>query len=336
MTTQESLLQLLADGRMHSGEELARSLKLSRAAIWKQVHQLKELQIEVIAQAGQGYRLERPLDFLSKKTISETMDHDVRKMMSSIHLAWVIDSTSHFLAQQPVPKPGQFGVCVAEYQSAGRGRRGRHWLAPFGDGVCLSLSYCFRSSPPSLGNLGLAVGVGLLRALRACGAERAQLKWPNDVVDSGRKLAGILIDVQGEAGGPLHVIVGIGVNYRLSRATRQSVADSGGLKPAALLSDDLAAADEFASVPERSVAAARIIDQVYRVLDEFNKAGFAPFVHDWRSADFLAGKQVTVSTDAEALNGIAAGVAEDGQLRIETEQGARLVASGDVTIRSVT
>jgi len=328
MTAQKSLLQLLADGQMHSGEELARILGLSRAAVWKQVHQLNELQIEVNARTGQGYQLERSLEFLSGDAIAANLDKATRSAMAALDVAWVIDSTSNFLSGQPVPRPGQFHACVAEYQSAGRGRRGRQWLAPFGDGVCLSIGYCFASGPPNLASLGLAVGVGLLRALRLCGAERAQLKWPNDIVVGGRKLAGILIDVQGEADGPLHVIVGIGINYRSNSKVVSQIADSGGLAPADLQSCDAE------TVPGRSVVAARVIEHVYQVLNEFSRAGFVPFVQEWRSADFLAGKQVTVSTGSGNLRGTAMGVADDGQLRIETEQGPRAVASGDVTIRS--
>jgi len=328
MTTQKSLLKLLADGQVHSGEELARSLGLSRAAVWKQIRQLDNLQLSVHGQAGQGYQLERPIEFLSRQAIAHALDPVVRDAMEELHVLWATESTSDYLAQQSLPVPSQFQACVAEYQSAGRGRRGRQWFAPFGDGICLSLSYSFASSPPSLAALGLAVGVGMLRALRLCGATDIKLKWPNDIMAAGEKLSGILLDVQGEASGPLRVICGVGINYYLSDDVAQKILAAGGIRPAALKSDT------ESGVPGRSLVVARVMEEIYRVLTEFERTGFAAFADEWQSADFLAGKQVTVATDSGTVVGVATGLADDGALQISTDQGISHLHSGDVSVRA--
>ena len=239
MSTQQRLLGLLADGQLHSGNELAEELGLSRAAVWKHVGQLDQLNLKVRAQAGQGYRLNAPLELLDEERIFSSLPADINPRLEKLEVLWVTESTSDYLMRLGRIEPGRPRACIAEFQSGGRGRRGRQWFATAGNGLCLSIAWCFPSSPASLSCLGLAVGVGVLRALQACGAKDAQLKWPNDVVVGGQKLAGILVDVQGEAGGPLQVVAGIGVNYALDEETAAAIESAGGLAPASLTNDDL-------------------------------------------------------------------------------------------------
>jgi BirA family biotin operon repressor/biotin-[acetyl-CoA-carboxylase] ligase len=212
-----------------------------------------------------------------------------------------------------------------------RGRRGRRWFAAAGEGLCLSVAWCFPQAPASLSCLGLAVGIGVLRALRLAGAEEAQLKWPNDIVLNGQKLAGILVDVQGEAGGPLQVVAGVGVNYALSPATIDSVAAAGGLRPASL-NAVLPASGE--SPLGRSRVAAALIDAILEVLREFAAQGFQTLAGEWRAADYLQGHPVTVSADQGSFAGIASGISGDGQLRVLIDGRIREFMTGDVSVRA--
>lgn len=327
MLTQQRLLGLLADGQLHSGNELAEQLGLSRAAVWKQAGQLQKLGLEVQAQAGQGYRLNAPIELLDKEEILNSLPADMDAGVAELEVLWVTESTSDHLLSQGRTLAGRPRACIAEYQSGGRGRRGRQWFAPAGHGLCLSVAWCFPNSPASLSCLGLAVGVGVLRALRACGAPDARLKWPNDLVVAGKKLAGILIDVQGEAGGPLQVVAGIGVNYALDGATRRAIEAAGGLAPAALTDTDPA------QRAGRNAAAACLITEVSNVLRQFEQTGFTALATEWLDADYLCGRQVVARTDDGELLGVARGISDDGQLRLDVNGVMQLLVTGDVSIR---
>lgn len=328
MTIQERLLHQLADGQLHSGSKLAAMLGVTRSAVWKHIKQLAALEIDVDAQAGQGYRLKSPLELLDKQQIFATLSPEARNICAPPDLRWVTESTSSALLEQPSPAPGQARVCIAEFQSAGRGRRGRHWYAPAGDAICLSVSWCFPVSPPDFSCLGLAIGVAVMRALNRAGAEEAKLKWPNDVVINGNKLAGILIDVQGEAGGPLHVVAGVGVNYRLSKRTESAVHADGGLPPAGLV----ASAGE--GLVGRNTTSAFLIDEMISVLADFGEQGFSDMAAEWNAADSLAGQQLNVAINGSSLSGIAKGISNDGRLKLDTGDKLHLLVSGDVSLRN--
>ncbi|MEJ2138225.1 MAG: biotin--[acetyl-CoA-carboxylase] ligase [Gammaproteobacteria bacterium] len=325
---QQRLLSLLADGQLHSGNELASAAGVSRSAIWKQVQQLQLIGLEISAQPGQGYRLSRSLELLDEEAILRAVSADRRKTLDSLELLWVTESTSdHLLADSP-PAPGQARVCLAEYQSRGRGRRGRQWFAPAGHGICLSLAWAFPSAPDSLSCLGLAAGVAVLRAVRSCGLERAELKWPNDLVVDGQKLAGILVDVRGEAGGPLTAVIGVGLNYLLDSSTESAITGSGGLHPTSIE----IGADGV--LPGRNRLAGGLIDNLVLVLQHFERAGFDPLVDDWMAADYLRGRRVLVKTDGEEIAGTATGISADGQLLVDVNGKLRHLVTGDVSVRA--
>ena len=162
-------------------------------------------------------------------------------------------------------RAGRFDACLAEFQSAGRGRRGRRWLAPFASGLCLSVNWNFRDAPAALGALSLAIGVAILRALRRHRVHGLALKWPNDIVHGRRKLGGILIDMRGEAAGPAYVVVGCGINVRLPqglRAELQAEGDRGG-GPANSLD---------APPGAQRARAASIVNEIALALEEFGAA----------------------------------------------------------------
>ena len=319
----QRLLQLLADGELHSGSELAAALGMTRSAVWKQVHQLESLGLEFAAAAGRGYRLETPLELLDSGLLrSELQAH---RTDVDLTVLWETASTSSYCLEQGLPSPGRARVCLAEYQSAGRGRRGRSWFAPAGHGVSLSVGWGFAESPANLSCLGLAAGVAVLRAVRAAGVTDAQLKWPNDLILDGRKLAGILIDVQGEAGGPLHVVVGVGLNWYLNAGMRAAIVAGGGLQPAAITAS--------ASLRlGRNQFAAGLIKETVNVLENYSAEGFAPLAAEYLEADYLAGRAIDVLSDSGTMSGVACGIAPDGRLRVRCGGREQLLVTGDVSI----
>jgi BirA family transcriptional regulator, biotin operon repressor / biotin---[acetyl-CoA-carboxylase] ligase len=315
----------LADGRFHSGEALARSLGVSRSAVWKAAAALRAQGSALHAVPNRGYRLAHGSEPLDPAKLREHLAREVRERITSIETAWAIDSTNTALLERANPRSGSAEVLLAEYQSAGRGRRGRAWLAPPGGAICLSMSWTFREVPQDLGALGLVIGVCVLRALREHGVGAVSLKWPNDLLIGERKLGGVLIDLRAESGGAACVVIGIGLNVALGAALLQQIALSG------------TAATDLASVahpvPPRNTLAAALVSACVHGLIEFERQGLRPFIEDWRAADALRGRPVNVSAAEGVTRGVARGIDLRGALMVETPQGVRRFISGDVTVR---
>ena len=315
----------LADGKFHSGEDLARTLKVSRSAVWKAAGALKGLGATLEAVRNRGYRLAHTGEPLSAVKIRRHLGADVRARVGRLEVDWSIDSTNSALLKRASPPAGSSEVLLAECQSAGRGRRGRSWVAPPGGGVCLSLSWTFSEAPEDLGALGLVIGVCVLRALKGFGLQGVELKWPNDLLAGGKKLGGVLIELRAETAGPAFVVIGIGLNVALGADTLTGIAASG-----------IAATDlRSAGLPDagRNVVAAALIEHCVHGLQEFEHGSLKPFIADWRQADALEGKAVNVSGADGVASGMARGIDLHGALLLETPQGVQRFIAGDVTVR---
>jgi BirA family biotin operon repressor/biotin-[acetyl-CoA-carboxylase] ligase len=315
----------LADGRFHSGEALARKLGVSRSAVWKAVAALRAQGSELHAVRNRGYRLAHGSEPLNPAKIREQLAREAQPHVARIDAAWSIDSTNSALLARANPHSGRAEVLLAEYQSAGRGRRGRAWLAPPGGAICLSMSWTFREVPQDLGALGLAVGVCTLRAMRTHGVDSLTLKWPNDLLLDERKLGGVLIDLRAESAGAACVIIGIGLNLALGPALLARIAASG------TAAADLASAVQ--PLPARNALAASLVSAYIAGVLEFERQGLKPFIEDFRAADALRGRAVNVIAADGIARGVARGIDLRGALMLETPQGVRRFVSGDVTVR---
>lgn len=327
MNRRFEVVRLLADGAAHSGEALARDLDVSRAAVWKQVQQLGEWGISVRAKPRHGYRLDAPIELLDAGAIRGLLGPSAAARLQSLDVLPETTSTNTVLLERPPVPAGRYDACLAEFQSAGRGRRGRRWLAPFGSGVCLSVAWTFADAPAELPALSLAVGVAALRTLGDCGIAGARLKWPNDLVFEGGKLGGILIELRAEAGGPAQVVVGLGLNLRLPAAVRDEVRAEG------VTVADLAGLP--GGPPSRNRLAAALLTRLVLVLEEFEQQGFAPFLDEWRAADALRAKPARVQNGRTIVEGVARGIDTDGALLLEVEGRLARFVSGDASVRPV-
>jgi BirA family transcriptional regulator, biotin operon repressor / biotin---[acetyl-CoA-carboxylase] ligase len=320
------VLAELADGRFHSGAALARALGVSRSAVWKAAAALRSQGSALHAVPNRGYRLAHGSEPLDPVRIRAQLAREVRERVASIDTAWAIGSTNTALLARDNPESGTAEVLFAEYQSAGRGRRGRAWLAPPGGAICLSMSWTFREVPQDLGALGLVIGVCALEALREHGVGGVSLKWPNDLLIGERKLGGVLIDLRAESAGVAHVVIGIGLNLALGAALLRQIEASG------------TAATDLASVarplPGRNALAAALVSACLHGLIEFERRGLKPFIEDWRAVDALRGRAVQVSAADGVVRGVARGIDLRGALMVETPQGIRRFISGDVTVRA--
>lgn len=323
----ERLLGLLADGRFHSGEALASRLKVSRSAVWKMVRALRAVDIEVQAVPRQGYRLPRAVDLYSRQAILKQVLNP--EAIERLDVLLQVDSTNRYLFDMPGPAVQRACVCVAEVQQAGRGRRGRTWIAPFGSGICLSLAWRFPESPPTLSALSLAIGVAIMRALQQFGGTGIGLKWPNDIVWQGRKLAGVLTEVRGESSGPTQIVIGLGLNLRMPAAVRIALAE----QQAALVADLSEILKD--RLPDRNSLTGVLIGQLTAALQEFGVHGFDAFAREWRTFDSLANAPVKVVAGSESVLGIARGVAPDGALQVEVRGALQRFVSADVSLRAL-
>ncbi len=323
--TVERLLHALADGRTHSGEELARAFGVTRAAIWKQVDKLADWGLDVEAVLGAGYRLRRGLDLLDTDALRAALEPDVAARIAKLDVYTEVDSTNRRLLAAPPPL-GKLDVCIAEFQTAGRGRRGRRWSAPLGSGICLSVGWQFAGMPAEPAALTLAVGVAVRRVIERVVGLTIALKWPNDLVFDERKLGGILLELDAEAHGAAHVVAGLGLNVALPPALLPSLSDW----PRGAV--DLATA--LGKPPPRAALAGALVNELAGVLEDYPTQGFAAYRTEWRSADFLRGRAVSLDEPAGRVFGTALGIDSDGALLVETEAGARRrVVAGDVSVR---
>ena len=240
-----------------------------------------------------------------------------------IDVRWQIDSTSSELARtaESLPMPR---ACLAEIQTAGRGRRGRHWQTPLAGGIALSFLRRFDRGMAALSGLSLVAGIAVLRALADTGIGGAALKWPNDIVADGRKLGGILVELGGDALGPCRAIVGIGLNVRI------------GMEAGAAIDQpwtDLASLARGVA-PSRNAVAGRMLARLAEALDRFATAGFAAFERDYAQHDALRGHEVVIASGGERWTAIANGVTSRGALRVTREGRTIDVDSGEVSVRA--
>lgn len=315
------LVRLLADGGFHSGAVLARTFGVSRGTIWNAVRALERADLEVYKVRGRGYKLSAQVSMLEMEKIGRVATCLPRLTVEIMDTA---GSTNTLLMERAVAGARSGTVLAVEWQHEGRGRMGRPWHAGLGRALTFSVLWRFEQGAGAMGGLSLAVGVALVRAIHALGASEAALKWPNDVLWRGRKLAGILIEMQGDALGPSAVVIGVGLNVRLS-STLSARID----QPAA----DLETACGHAL--DRSEVLGTVLDALVRVLEDFSHTGFAPLRTEWERYHSSQGAAVTVRLPTgKTEQGIALGAADDGALLFRMGGRVRALHSGEISLRA--
>jgi len=232
------------------------------------------------------------------------------------------DSTNTRLLENPPPEDGRIAVLAADRQTAGRGRRGRAWQSWPGASLTFSLQWRFAPAGSVPAGLSLVVGLAVARALEGLGVEGVQLKWPNDVLVHGRKLAGILVELVSARGRPEAAVIGIGINLRLPP---EAAVDY----PTGVT--DLAAC--LGPAPGPSLLLGRVLTQLHGLLELFAAAGFPALREAWQQRNAFADLPVRILGEGGQLAGTCAGVDEDGALLLRTPTGLSRVLSGDVSLR---
>jgi len=318
-----AILRQLSDGGFHSGQDIANLLGVSRASVWQALKPLSAAGIEVFRVPGRGYRLREPIEWLNQQAVLSAMSEQA--CLFNLEILDEVDSTNKVLLQKSA-LGAPHGSCVAaELQTAGRGRRGRTWFAGIGGGVAFSVLWRFDQGAGFLSGLSLAVGVAVVRALHAAGVAGAMLKWPNDVLYHYRKLAGILIEMQGDVSGPCAVVIGIGLNLKLSEVVLEHI--------------DQPAVDIFSitrQMPQRNRMMALILSHLADVLTLFGQQGFSALREEWKSYHSYQGKSVRLlMPDGTQREGVLLDVADDGALLLETPDGLGRYTAGEISLRGL-
>ncbi|WP_105632265.1 bifunctional biotin--[acetyl-CoA-carboxylase] ligase/biotin operon repressor BirA [Cronobacter dublinensis] len=310
-----TLISLLADGDFHSGEQLGEKLGMSRAAINKHIQTLRDWGIDVFTVPGKGYSLPGPIQLLN-----ETFIHSHIKS-GSVTVLPVIDSTNQYLMDR-LSELDSGDACIAEYQQAGRGRRGRKWFSPFGANLYLSMYWRLEQGPAAAIGLSLVIGIVMAEVLHELGADQVRVKWPNDLYLNDRKLAGILVELTGKTGDAAQIVIGAGINLAM-RQVESDIVNQGWIN-----------LQEAGIKVDRNALAVRLIEKLRSSLREFEQEGLAPFLARWEKLDNFIHRQVKLIIGEREIYGISRGIDNQGALLLEQNGVIKPWVGGEISLRS--
>ncbi len=316
----EYLIKALASGRFVSGQELGDKLDISRTAISKHIKALVEMGLDIYSVTGKGYKLAQPLALLKKDVISKRLAETAPSCEIEVHS--LIDSTNSYLMRRLPNQVSQGQVCLAEYQSAGRGRRGRQWISPFGSQIYLSMYWYLEQGLSAAMGLSLVTALAVSDAIYSVTNVQVQLKWPNDVYLGGVKLAGILIDLEGQALEPSHSVIGIGLNLAMPQQAAKQIDQKW---------TDLQSHCE--SKIDRNALSAQLIHYLLKRLKQHQSNGLSAMLDEWHARDFYLNKRVKLLTGEKATKGICRGVNNQGALMLEVDGQVKPIYGGEVSLR---
>ncbi len=317
------LIHILADCNFHSGEQLAEKFNLSRSAISNHIKSLMRLGIDIYSVKGRGYKISQPLELLQLQQMQKHLSSNFSNADSYIDVRNVVSSTNDVLKQSllnKTPPPSGY-CCLSEAQTSGRGRRGRPWVSPFGSSLYLSMIWHFNSGYQAMAGLSVMVGVTVNKTLKELGVAGCKLKWPNDIYFNHHKLAGILIEVEGQVSATVSAIIGIGLNIHLPRNVN-------GIDQAFT---DLSNICEFRI--SRNELASKLINNLWEALKVFETQGLSPFLNDWKKDDLFFNKPIKLVSSNHQTEGICRGIDKTGALLLESNHKVQAFHGGEISVR---
>ncbi|MBV8041589.1 bifunctional biotin--[acetyl-CoA-carboxylase] ligase/biotin operon repressor BirA [Pluralibacter sp.] len=312
-----TLISILSDGGFHSGEQLGERLGMSRAAINKHVQTLRDWGVDVFTVPGKGYSLPEPIQLLDEEIIRKHVAAD------SVTVLPVIDSTNQYLLDR-LGELRSGDACVAEYQQAGRGRRGRKWFSPFGANLYLSMYWRLEQGPAAAIGLSLVIGIVMAEVLQRLGANDVRVKWPNDLYLQDRKLAGILVELTGKTGDAAQIVIGVGLNL-IMRRVESDVVNQGwtNLQEAGIRID-------------RNALTVHLVKELREALSLFEQEGLAPYLSRWEKLDNFINRPVKLIIGEKEIFGISRGIDTQGALLLEQDGVIKPWVGGEISLRSAT
>ncbi len=318
MSIQEKVLSALADGKFHSGEQLATEIGVTRAAIWKSVKQLELEGAKIDAVRGKGYRIFAGLDLLDKQILSDGLSELVSS--NNIHLFRSIASTNQFLLN--LDSDGVTHICLSEYQSSGRGRLGRNWHSPFAQNIYLSIKKIISLPIESLSGLSLAVGVGVAQALKKLGVAEVKLKWPNDLRVEQKKAGGILVEIARSQPIGTELVIGIGLNWDMPE--NQQI-DQAWVNLKSFANKGIS----------RNTVVISVIQNVLYAVEEFAVNGFNELRAVWQQFDEFVGQDVKLLMGSKVVQGHYMNVDASGAVELKIDGELKRFVGGEISLRGV-
>ncbi|EOD2823379.1 TPA: bifunctional biotin--[acetyl-CoA-carboxylase] ligase/biotin operon repressor BirA [Providencia stuartii] len=318
-STPLQLIEILSDAQIHSGQQLGDTLGMTRAGINKHIKTLRSWGIEVQTIAGKGYKLPHTLNLLNGELIKQYIQG------SDVIVEPVIDSTNQYMLER-ISSLKSGDTCLAEYQSAGRGRRGRQWISPFGCNLYLSMYWKLDQGPAAAVGLSLVVGIIIAETLNKLSRGKVKVKWPNDLYLNDKKLAGILVELTGKTGDAAHIIIGIGINIGMEKKNVD--------KEGTINQEWASLIDEVENI-ERNKLSADIINALKKALVLFEKEGLVPFLERWFELDNFLGRKVKLLIGDKTITGVEKGINQQGALLLQQDNGEIIpYIGGEISLRS--
>jgi BirA family biotin operon repressor/biotin-[acetyl-CoA-carboxylase] ligase len=308
------LISILSDGEFHSGEQLGIELGMSRAAINKHIQTVRDWGVDIFTVPGKGYSLPSPIQLLDEAQILSFLPE------GRVSVLPVIDSTNQYLLDR-IATLSSGDACVAEYQQAGRGRRGRKWFSPFGSNLYLSMYWKLEQGPAAAMGLSLVIGIIMAEVLQKLGAADVRVKWPNDLYLKDRKLAGILVELTGKTGDAAHLVIGAGINLRMREPSADSI-DQGWIN-----------LQEAGVNIDRNQLTATLLTELRLALRQFEIDGLAPFISRWSSLDNFIDRPVKLLIGEQEIHGIERGIDQQGALLLEQDGVIKPYIGGEISLR---
>lgn len=308
------LIGILADGAFHSGEQLGEKFGMSRAAINKHIQTVREWGLDVFTVPGKGYSLPAPIQLLDEQKILSYLP------AGQVAVLPVVDSTNQYLLDR-IGELKSGDACVAEYQQAGRGRRGRQWVSPFGANLYLSMFWRLEQGPAAAMGLSLVVGIVMAEVLHKLGAEKVRVKWPNDLYLNDKKLAGILVELTGKTGDAAQLVIGAGINLTMRESTTN------------VINQDWINLREAGVIIDRNKLTAELLSELRRAVVKFENEGLSAFISRWREMDNYLDRPVKLIIGNQEIYGIARGIDQQGALLLEQDGVIKPYIGGEISLR---
>ena len=319
------VLSILSDGKFHSGEKMSGQLNVSRSSVWMAVENAGQIGVKIFSVRGKGYKLTHPIQLLDKNKIKLSLGEISSRV--NIEVLDVVNSTNSYLLKESAKNIPHASCIAANIQTHGKGRRGRHWQSALGESLTFSYLWRFNFGPASLSGLSLTIGIALIRSLKTIGINDALVKWPNDILifndNSYKKLAGILIELQGDSGGQSAAIIGVGINLNLSKNQLNKI-DQPAIDINQCLGNEVNP-NEFLGI---------LLNNLTEVLSIFQNTQFSSFKDEWISYHAYQDKPVKlILGNNEVVEGRVLNISLGGSLVIQTDKGERSFTSGEISIK---
>lgn len=312
------LLEILQDGRFHSGQELGAALGISRSAVWKHLQRLEvSLGLQLYKVPGRGYRLAESIslfDIARNTKALKQLDWGLRVMDST-------DSTNAEALRMLLAGTQAPFVVLAEAQTHGRGRRGRAWVSPPAQNLYYTLALTMSGGPQRLAGLSLVVGLAVMQTLRQMGVKRAGVKWPNDIYANGKKIAGILMELTGDPADLCHVAIGIGINVNMTTSAVEIEQAWTSMR------------NETSVLVDRNELVRALSHSLHHYLRRHVEEGFGGLRAEWEACNIWHAQHCCLSTGSQQVRGLVIGVDDQGALRLKVDGQERHFSGGELSLR---